>query len=101
MEYSQFFACSWFGTYCIVSRVSERNYIDCSVSLTNYLGDGGRRNREFSIDKHRNLSLSLHIHLYILHTQRHQRENVLTEKFNSVYADIFAIFLERMGKKRN
>lgn len=52
------------------------NYIDCSVGLTNYLGDGERRNREFSIDKYRNLSLllSLSLHLYILDTQAQERE---------------------------
>jgi len=43
----------------------------------------------------------MHIGLYILHTHLHQRENVFTEKFNSVHANIFAIFLEWEGKNPN
>lgn len=65
IEYSQFFACSWFWTCCIISWAFERNYIDCSVNLTNYLGDREWKNREFSIDKYRNLSLSFSLSLSI------------------------------------
>lgn len=58
-----------------------------------------RRNRKFSIDKYRNLSIYAYTFPHFTHTEA--PENVLNKKFNSVYADMFAIFLERVGGKRN